>query len=143
MAASTCSSSPCSFSFEIFLPQSLMFSTDLNQSIICSFTKKLVKLLKRLKPKKLSEVTKPIKRLQQHAQKASERKQCSKISKIRQKSLRKCPFSLTLQLCSEEFLTSANTHSKKNNSFECSEIVGDLPIMKKAYNDVTSITKRF
>ena len=36
-------------------------------------------------------------------------------------------FSLTLQGCSPEFLTSANTHSKKNVSFEYSKIVGSLP----------------
>ena len=39
------------------------------------------------------------------------------------------------RLCSPEFLTSGNTDSKKNVSFEYSEIAGSLPekILKKAY----------
>ena len=40
-----------------------------------------------------------------------------------------------------EFLTSANIDSKKNVSFECSEIVGVC--QRKAYNEVIWLTKRF
>ena len=59
--------------------------------------------------------------------KCLERKGCPKILKIPKRSLPTVPFSLTPQPCSLEFLTSANTDSKKNASFECSEIVGSLP----------------
>ena len=36
------------------------------------------------------------------------------------------PFSLTVLTCSSEYLTSVNTDSKKNVSFDCFEIVGSL-----------------
>ena len=49
-------SSSCSFFFEIFLPQPpVVFSTDFNQSVICSFTKSLENCYKkRLQPKTCS-----------------------------------------------------------------------------------------
>ena len=60
--------------------------------------------------------------------KCSERAQkCSKISKIPKNLCETVPFSLSLQPCSPVFLTSATTDSKKNVSFEYSEIVGSLP----------------
>ena len=59
--------------------------------------------------------------------KRSERKEYSKISKIPEKYLQNCPFSLTLQVCSPEFLTSGKKDPKKNISFQCSEIVRILP----------------
>ena len=51
----------------------------------------------------------------------------SKISKIPKTLSESVPFSLTLQPWIPEFLTSANADSKKNISFEYSEIVGSLP----------------
>ena len=47
----------------------------------------------------------------------------SKILKITQNLCDTVPFSLTLQPCSPEYLTSVNTYSKKNVSFEGFEIV--------------------
>ena len=37
------------------------------------------------------------------------------------------PFSVSLQACNPQFLMSAKADSKKNVSFECSEMVGSLP----------------
>ena len=59
--------------------------------------------------------------------KRSERKECSKISKIPEKHLQNCFFSLTLKVCSPEFLASGKNVPKENVSFQCSEIVGILP----------------
>ena len=60
--------------------------------------------------------------------KCSERKGYSKMSKIKKKNICKTvTFSLTLQCCSPEFPPSAKRDSKKNDSFECSDIVGSLP----------------
>ena len=47
--------------------------------------------------------------------KRSERKECSKISKIPEKYLQNCSFSLAV--CSPEFLTSGKKDPKKNVSF--------------------------
>ena len=56
-----------------------------------------------------------------------ESKGCSKISRIPKKNLcGSVSFSLTLQPCSPEFLTSAKAGSKKNVFFEYSKIVGSL-----------------
>ena len=56
--------------FEIFLPQLLMmFSTNLNYSVICSFTKRVYKIAMKNAsiPKHFLEVTKGIERLLQNA----------------------------------------------------------------------------
>ena len=56
--------------FEIFLPQPpIMFSTDFNLSVICSFTKKVYKIaMKRdSSPEHFLEVIKGIEHLQQNA----------------------------------------------------------------------------
>ena len=50
-----------------------------------------------------------------------------KFRKFQKNLCESVPFYLTLQPCSPEFLTSANAGSKKNVSFEYSEIVGSLP----------------
>ena len=50
-----------------------------------------------------------------------------KFRKFQKNLCRTVPFSLTLQSCSPEFLTSAKTDCKTNVSFECFEIVGSLP----------------
>ena len=52
--------------------------------------------------------------------KRSGRNECSKISKIPEKCLQNCSFSLTV--CSPEFLNSGKKDPKKNASFQCSEI---------------------
>ena len=59
--------------------------------------------------------------------KCSKRKVYSKISTIPKKSLRNCPFFPNAIACSPNFLTSANTDSRQNVSFDCSEIVVKLP----------------
>ena len=68
--------------------------------------------------------------------KCLERKECSKISKISKTFLCNTnPFSLTLQACSSELLTSTKSDSKKNVSCECS--LKQLQIwQKKGYNKV-------
>ena len=58
---------------------------------------------------------------------SGQRKGYSKISEISKNLCENVPFFLTLQSCSPEFLTSANTNSKKSASFAYSEIVGTLP----------------
>ena len=56
----------------------------------------------------------------------SERKGVLKSRKFQKNLYESVPFSLTLQPWIPEFLTSANSDSKKNISFEYSEIVGSL-----------------
>ena len=65
--------------------------------------------------------------LQIHSERAQKGKDVIKIRKFPKNLSKTVPFSLTLQSCSPEFLTSANTDSKKNVFFEYSEIVGSLP----------------
>ena len=50
-----------------------------------------------------------------------------KFRKFKKNLCKTVPFSLTLQPSCPLFLTSANTDSKENVSFKCSEIVGSLP----------------
>ena len=59
--------------------------------------------------------------------KCSERKDCSKSLKFQKTLGKTIPFPLKLQACNAQFLTLPKTDSKKNVSFECSEIVGSLP----------------
>ena len=49
------------------------------------------------------------------------------MSKIQKNLYETVLFSLTLQPCSQEFLTSASKNSKKNVSFEYYETAGRLP----------------
>ena len=65
--------------------------------------------------------------LQIHSESAEKVKGVLKFRKFQKRICENVPFSLTLQPCSPEFLTSANADSKKNVSFEYSEIVGSLP----------------
>ena len=51
------------------------------------------------------------------------KKKFSKISKIPKKYLQKSSFSLTLQACNPELLTSVKKDPKKNVFFECFKIV--------------------
>ena len=65
--------------------------------------------------------------LQIHSGSARKRKYVLKFRKFQKKLCETVPFYLTLQPCSPEFLTSANTDSKKKFFFEYSEIVESLP----------------
>ena len=59
--------------------------------------------------------------------KCAERKRCSKILKVPYYLNKTVPFSLTLQACCPVFLTSSKTDStKKMDSYQCSDIVGNL-----------------
>ena len=59
--------------------------------------------------------------------KCSDRKRCSKILKVPYYLNNTVPFSLTLQACCPEFLTSSKTDStKKMDSYQRSDIVGNL-----------------
>ena len=65
--------------------------------------------------------------LQMHSGSAQKGKYILKFWKFQKHLCKTVPFFLTLQPCSPEFLNSAITGSKKNVSFEYSEIVGSLP----------------
>ena len=65
--------------------------------------------------------------LQIHSGCARKGKDILKFRKFQKHLCETVPFFLTLQRCSPEFLTSANTCSNKKVSFEYSEIVGSLP----------------
>ena len=64
--------------------------------------------------------------LQIHSESAEKVKGVLKLQKLQKNLCKSVPFSLMLHPCSPEFLTSANADSKKNVSFEYSEIVGSL-----------------
>ena len=65
--------------------------------------------------------------LQMHSENAQNIKGVLKFRNFQKNLCERVPFSLTLQPCSLEFLTSANADSKKNVSFQYFEIVGSLP----------------
>ena len=65
--------------------------------------------------------------LQIHSGNAQKGKYILKFRKFQKRLCETVPLFLTLQPCSPEFLTSANTGSKKNLLCEYSEIVGSLP----------------
>ena len=65
--------------------------------------------------------------LQIHSESAQNGKGILKFRKFQKNLCESVPFTLTLQSCSPEFLTSANADSMKNVSFEYSETVGSLP----------------
>ena len=65
--------------------------------------------------------------LQIHSGSAQKGKDVLKFEKFKKKLCETVSLSLMIKPCSPEFLTSANTDSKKNVSFEYSEIAGSLP----------------
>ena len=65
--------------------------------------------------------------LQIHSGSAQKGKDILKFQKFQKSLCGTIPFSPTLQSCSPEFLSSASTDSKKNVSFDCSEVIASLP----------------
>ena len=57
----------------------------------------------------------------------SSEKDASKVRKFQKNLCKTVPFPLTLQTCNPQPIKSAKTNSKKNASFECSEIPRSLP----------------
>ena len=65
--------------------------------------------------------------LQIHSESGQKGEDAKKCQKFKKNLCETVPFSLTLQPCSPELLTSVSKDSKKNVSFEYYEIAGSLP----------------